>query len=983
MPYPPEEVDHPNIKTISQSPFSSLLRIPIFFDHIESHALIDTGAAGSFLSLYLFGTLPSSLTSLVSQYTPFSEGPRFKTISGEVLRATGLYNITFQLSNTDAFTHMFHVIDGLDEGCILGLDFLTCNKITVIPEKLIVTYFRNDTLRSVGPKTHGIYRLDLGMVDNSLSYIIDPCNRQRIRNLLISYDALFATSMTDMGNTSIVQHSIETVGPPISLPLRRTPEKLRQIVRDHVNEMLRSGIIHESSSPYAAPVVIVPKKSGEMRFCIDYRALNAKTIKDRYPLPRIDDTIDALGGAQLFSTLDLFSGYWQIEIAEKDRYKSAFVCEVGQFEFIRMPFGLTNAPATFQRLINRVLQPLLYTCVLVYLDDVIVFSKCIEDHCRDLETVFALLSSAGLRLKFQKCAFVKDEIDYLGHIVSKDGVRLNQSKINAVKDYPAPRNKKELSSFLGLASYYRKFIREFAEKAHHLTKLTKKNSSWIWSPEQEKSFDNLKNALVSEPILSYPDFSKPFIVYTDASGFGIGAVLAQPLRAESFNFDEPHHLEEDLVIAYSSKHLNEREARWSTTEKEAFAIVHAVTVFRIYLYGRRFMVITDHRPLEWLMSKSEPSGRLERSALKLQEYDIKIGYRAGKSNQNADCLSRTPTVTIACIIPKGTFLGVNSMENDFSSKSCNPRVETSNLDEQRTDLPYDQDSALVPEGHGTDIKETVLRYRVFVPEEHRKEILKLNHDHKLAGHLGIAKTLARIKRQYTWPNLREDVTTYVTNCLPCALRKPYGSFRAPLNPLPPVQFVWERIAMDIVGSINESTSGNKYILVLADYASRFVFTIPMEDQRAKTVAKHLVESILTKYGSPHTVLTDQGTNFLSHLLAELYKLFQVKHIKTTSYHPQTDGLVERFNRTLCDMLSCYVSNNPENWDNYLPFVTLAYNTAEQSTLKCSPFYLFFGRYPRTPLDEIDASIDFDDDTLDYHNKWIRALELAELKLARA
>ena len=219
--------------------------------------------------------------------------------------------------------------------------------------------------------------------------------------------------------------------------------------------------------------------------------------------------------------------------------------------------------------------------------------------------------------------------------------------------------------------------------------------------------------------------------------------------------------------------------------------------------------------------------------------------------------------------------------------------------------------------------------------------------------------------------------------MPCALRKPYGSFRAPLNPLPPASFVWERIAMDIVGPLTESKLGNRYILVLADYASRFAFTIPMEDQRAKSVAEHLVVNILTKYGSLHTVLTNQGTNFLSNLLTEMYKLFQVKHIKTTSYHPQTDGLVERFNRTLCDMLACYVSDHPEDWDSYLPFVTLAYNTAEQSTLQCSPFYLFFGRHPRTPLDASDTSLDLDDSTNDWHKKWARALELTELRLAKA
>ena len=264
--------------------------------------------------------------------------------------------------------------------------------------------------------------------------------------------------------------------------------------------MLAHNIIRESSSPYAAPVVLVPKKGGELRFCIDYRQLNKATVKDRYPLPRIDDTIDALHGAKIFSTLDLFSGYWQIEIEEKDKNKTAFICEYGQFEFNRMPFGLTNAPATFQRLMNRIMRPVLYKSTLVYLDDIIVFSKSIDDHIKHLATVFKLLAENGLKLKLKKCEFCKDKIDYLGHIVSRDGVMPNPKKIQAIVNYPEPRNPKELSSFLGLASYYRRFIRAFAEKAHPLTMLTRKNVAWEWGVHKGTLLPVLGNA--SRPNLS-------------------------------------------------------------------------------------------------------------------------------------------------------------------------------------------------------------------------------------------------------------------------------------------------------------------------------------------------------------------------------------------------------------------------------------------------------------------------------------------------
>ena len=355
------------------------------------------------------------------------------------------------------------------------------------------------------------------------------------------------------------------------------------------------------------------KKDGTLRLCIDYRLLNKITIKDKFPLPRIDDTIDALYGARYFTTLDLLSGYWQIEINEADKHKTAFICELGLFEFNRMPFGLTNAPSTFQRAMNNIFKKELYKYVLVYLDDIIIYSKTFEDHLVHLRRVFELLLSAGLRLNRTKCEFFKNKIDYLGYIVSKDGIAPNMKKIESITKYPEPTNQKELGTFLGLASYYRKFVRAFAEKAHPLTALTKKSAQWKWGTEERDAFNCIKQCLTTKPILGYPDFTREFIIYTDASGYGIGAVLAQmqapalPDTSETSEANSAEAGDREVVIAYTSKHLSEREAKWSTTEKECYAIIHAIEVFRPYLYGRSFTVFTDHRPLEWLMSKPEPA----------------------------------------------------------------------------------------------------------------------------------------------------------------------------------------------------------------------------------------------------------------------------------------------------------------------------------------------------------------------------------------
>ena len=915
-----------------------------------------------------------------------------------------------------------------------------------------------------------------------------------VLDVLNKHEELFSDKDSELGLAIDVKHHINTGNnPPVSMRQRRTPEALRSQVWKQLYNMIENKIIRVSSSPYAAAIVMTLKKDGSLRLCIDYRWLNKITIKDKFPLPRIDDTIEALYGSRYFSTLDLISGYWQIEIEEADKHKTAFICELGLFEFNRMPFGLTNAPSTFQRAMNNIFREILYKYVVVYLDDIIIYSKTFEEHLKHLAEVFALLKAAGMRLKRAKCEFFKKEIEYLGYIISKEGITLNSKTIECIKNYPEPINQKEVGSYLGLASYYRKFVRAFAEMAHPLTALTKKTAIWKWGDEERDAFNCIKQCLTTRPILSYPDFTREFIIYTDASGYGIGAVLAQmqpfPPSENTDGTDEPSTQEADdreVVIAYTSKHLSEREAKRSTTEKECHAIIHAIDVFRTYLYGRKFTVFTDHRPLEWLMGKTDPAGRLQRWALKIQEYDMVIGYRPGKSHQNADSLSRIPPpreqpqpVMVASVTftPNTEKFKQNrllrevkeklnqqkqelpqantTMKTDISEwaklqradKYCQTlierisietgqraenQVETNRNDKkntnedthgkrkrssQRAEEQYENRTDQRVKDHNRfedkdrnnkqvenetrtiardQTKAKRYRYndkgeiidinnRLIVPLVKVREILEEHHDHMLAGHLGIAKTLARVKRQYKWPQMKQHVALHVNSCLMCARRKSFGATKAPLQPLPPVVAVWERIAMDVVGPIQQSNKGYRYILVISDYASRFVFTIPMKNQTAPTIASCLVNKLITKYGAPQAVLTDRGTNFLSVLVNEICVLFKIRQMRTTAYHPQTDGLVERFNRTLCDMLACYVNKEPEEWDKYLPFVTFAYNTAIQSTLKECPFYLFFGRAPLLPNDiTINPRYNtrYDDHDV-YAEKWENAKKLAREHLFKA
>lgn len=387
-----------------------------------------------------------------------------------------------------------------------------------------------------------------------------------------------------------------------------------------------------SYSPWSSPIWVVPKKldsSGKQkwRIVVDYRKLNEKTIGDRYPLPNIEDILDKLGRSNYFTTLDLASGYYQIEMDEESISKTAFSCEKGHYEFVRMPMGIKNAPSSFQRTMDNVLRGV--ENVLVYLDDIIVYSTSLEEHLVTLKKVFERLRESRLKIQLDKTEFLCKEVGFLGHIVTPQGVKPNPNKIRAITEYPIPRTAKQIKSFLGLIGYYRKFIRDFAEITKPMTKCLKKNAIInIHDPDYKESFQLCKEVLTNDPILQYPDFSKSFILTTDASNVAIGAVLSQGKVGS------------DLPVAYASRTLNETESKYSAIEKELLAIVFACKYFRPYLFGREFLIVTDHRPLQWLFSLKEPNSKLVRWRLKIEEYQYKIVYKKGILNKNADALSR-------------------------------------------------------------------------------------------------------------------------------------------------------------------------------------------------------------------------------------------------------------------------------------------------------------------------------------------------------
>lgn len=477
--------------------------------------------------------------------------------------------------------------------------------------------------------------------------------QEELAQMLRDYSDVFSKGPHDLGRTNLVKHDIElTPGPPIKLAPRRMATEKQADADAQVEQSVQLGLAKKSNSANASPLVMALKKDGTRRLCVDYRLLNDRTIKDAYPLPRINDTLDTLSGAKWFSTLDLASGYWQVEMTPRAQDAAAFCSRKGLFSWSVMPFGLCNAPATFQRLMDRVLSGLQWEICLVYLDDIIVPSETLEQMILRLRQVLERFRQAGLKLKPSKCFLFRREVQYLGHVVSEHGVSCDPAKIQAIQDWPTPKNVHEVRAFVGLASYYRRFVKDFAGTAQCLHELTKKHAKFVWSETCQAAFEELKCRLMSAPILGYPQDEGQLILDTDASNTAMGAVLSQIQDGE------------ERPLAYGSKRLSASEQNYCTTRRELLAVVYYVCYFRQYLMGKDFVVRTDHSSLRWLVNMKDPEGQLSRWLSKLGEFGkFPIEYRPGRRHGNADAMSRKPCPKACpCTVPPPSDSSVQTCE---------------------------------------------------------------------------------------------------------------------------------------------------------------------------------------------------------------------------------------------------------------------------------------------------------------------------------
>ena len=798
---------------------------------------------------------------------------------------------------------------------------------------------------------------------------LSEAERNQLCSLLEDYHDVFCLDDDDRGETDLVELRIDTgEAQPKRQPPHRVPFAVRKQLASQIEDLQKKGIIQPSVSEWASPIVLVEKKDGTLRLCIDYRGLNAVTRSESFPIPRIDDLLDQLGKSHYFSTLDLASGFWQIKVHEQSRDKTAFVTHQGLFEFRVMPFGLTNAPFVFQKLMQRVLSglnpPEGPEFVEVYIDDTQVFSRTMEDHLTHLKKVLLRFREANLKLKPSKCHFIRQSVEYLGYIITPEGLKPNPRLTMAVSKFPIPESVSQVRQFLGLTSYYRRFIKQFASIATPLHALTRKDVQFRWSQECQYAFDCLKDKLTCAPVLSYPDFDQPFVLETDASGRGLGAVLSQRSGDGQLR-----------PVAFASRALSSPEKNYCISELETLAVVWAIQHFHAYLYGHNVTVLTDHVTVKAILETPTLSGKHARWWLKVFASGVgrvHIMYRPGSQNAKADVLSRNPTLLASNVAQ------VSSLEDcDISHLlSMTPAEQSDDKfgEEQKKDqklrqifnyleaelLPENADEAknVVKQAPNFVIVDSILyfsdpkhqnRHRVAVPSHLQRQILSEYHGGVMAGHFSGSRLYNTLCRRWWWKSMYQDAVDFCKNCAQCAVVSGTGrSIRPPLHPIP-VSRPFQILGVDIM-ELPTTDKGNRYIIVFQDFLTKWPFVFPAPDQKAIRIVRLLTEEIVPVIGVPEALLSDHGTNLLAHVMLQTCQTLGIVKLNTTAYHPQCDGMVERLNRTLKAMLRKHAARFGKQWDQFLPGVLWAYRNTPHEATKEKPSFLLFGVDVRSPTE---------------------------------
>jgi transposase InsO family protein len=804
--------------------------------------------------------------------------------------------------------------------------------------------------------------------------------RDAIKDVIRRQHHAFAYGDRKLGRTDLAIMKIETGDAlPISQPPYHASPAGRKIIDDTIAELIAEDVIQESDSPWASPAILVHQK-GKDRFCIDFRKVNEVTKADQYPIPRIDDILSQFAGKQYFSTFDANKGFHQIEIDPRDQEKTAFRTHRGLHQYKRMPFGLKSGPAIFQRLMDKVLGRYKWQIALVYIDDIIVYSKDFDTHVKDMETVLSLVAKSGITLSPTKCHLGYQSLTALGHTISNLGIGTADGTVKAVREFPQPTTKKELQRFLGLCVYYRRFVKDFSRIAKPLYNLLKDDVAYVWNEECQQALEELKLKLTTAPTLAHPDYSKPFLLYTDASGVGLGAVLAQ-------HDDEG----KEHPIIYLSRTLTPAEANYTITELECLAIVWSVRKLHAYLDGVKFTLITDHSALQWLFDFRGTNRRLVRWSMELQPYRdwMTIKYREGRVHTNADPLSRAPlpvcnSITTAKVPDDFAISIKEGYQHDVYFQKVREGLEQEPPLREFDRFMITPDQLIIYRDPSDE------HSRICVPQDYadikvRMDLIHDFHDSDIAGHLGMSRTTNALTLHYYWPGLSKDVKDYVRSCSVCQRNKVSNKSYGLHQPLDIPATRWHTITMDFAGPFPPSGEGHwDMVLIVVDKLTKRCHFIPSKNtDTASWTAKRFFDSVVRLHGLPVSIVSDRDAKFTSLFWSTLLERYGTKLRLSSAYHPQTDGQSERMVRTLKEMLRSAVNHKQDDWTEHLAALEFAYNNTVHPSTNMTPFELDLGYHPRgmhsflsdtTP--EVQATTEFIENLLAYQTRAHEHLEKA-------
>lgn len=916
-----------------------------------AHALVDSGAARSLISRAKW----LEWCSIDRRPAILEQGPRLKSLTGHELRTKGVARMKILGREV-----RLHVTEEMGHDMLLGIDVLKALGMRLnCPEGTI----------ELGGRVYHWDRCeqhvaDVAGVHSELDYWMER------------YPSAFACDERPLEATTGVKLHVHVGGhPPIKQKSYRVPLQVQEQVRQEIENMLESGIIRRSCSPWASPMLVVPKPDGKLRVCVDYRAVNNVARKDAEPLPNIQDIFDHLRGAKVFSVLDLKNAFWQVECDTNSREILAFATPWGLFEPNRMPFGFCNSPAVWQRHVTTIFAPHLGIFIVIYLDDVVVFSLNEEDHAKHLEIVFQLIVKHRLTLNPKKCKFYQSEFALLGYIVNKEGIRPDGKKVEAIRDMAPPCDVKGVQRFLGMVNYYRQCIPGFADLAAPLVKLTHKTEPFIWGTSVHNAWEALKEALTSERVMMFPDNKKPYRLYCDASLEAVGGVLTQ---MDSSGVERPIH--------YFSKQLSKGQKRWATVEREAFSIIYGLQKLRPYLLGSDLTIVSDHKPLKNLFSNNIKNSKIQRWAVILAEYGAPIEYCKGSDNTQADMLSRIKPKTAKsgeeelwgdlgldelcslaikeervhiefckylCLQP--WIGGVEVVQEEYGEEWDDPFLERRALIElQQVMAEYSM--GLREEGDYVVQNQVLYTLtpphgqasypRIVLPLELEEFLIGKAHEH--IGHQGGQKTWEFLTRRYKWAGMNKSVFRVIKQCSLCAQYREVKHFpessRMPI-PTEPSKIV----GIDLIGPLPISHNGNRYAVMAIDHHSGYGESKAIPSKHARHVLTFLQDEWVSRHGYPEVIISDLGREFFNKDVKDWARSVKIEWRNSTPYHPSTNGKVERYNGTLKRIIAKMVRGKVHDWEKQLGKALWAYRSTISTVTGFSPFFLHFGRDPPTQL----------------------------------